>query len=421
MLRGLIDDFKEFPATMSICALWVVVFVLMVVNQVAQGSLPTLGKLVLGIQGGHPFGEMTLYELFQGEIWRPLTATFVHYGLLHIGMNLFMMYQLGGLIESWYGSWQFLAIYVAIGFGGNLLSALVRHALGSNPHMASGGGSTVLLGLAGLCAVVGWRSRTQIGDYLRSQMVGLLVATALLGQIVPIIDNWGHAGGALVGMLIGFAHRRLIRTAHRPMAKWMGGLALVLLIAAGAAQVRDDRIEATRRGHAEQLQQRLTSALGRLRAAESSTRTLQETWDFYRLARERSRLDHMTFMPEAFRRSRENLRFVPATPPPLAIEPLVLWDSTDEAFRAELKRHLDRLDALRGDLATGPTAADFQRLRSLLAQVLDRPPSDRVVLEFLGHLTALIRHVQQDQNNARAQFEALLQQEGLTVSRPRKT
>ena len=71
------------------------------------------------------------------------------------------------------------------------------------------------------------------------------------------------------------------------------------------------------RGHVEQLQQRLTSVLGRMRAAESSTRTLQETWDFYNLAKDRSRLDHLTLIPEAFRHSRENRRFVPAMPPPI--------------------------------------------------------------------------------------------------------
>ena len=54
-------------------------------------------------------------------------------------------------------------------------------------------------------------------------MVGLLIATAVLGRMVPIIDNWGHAGGALTGAAIGFAHRILIRTAQRPVAKWVGG------------------------------------------------------------------------------------------------------------------------------------------------------------------------------------------------------
>jgi membrane associated rhomboid family serine protease len=384
MLRGLIDEFKEFPATMALCALWVVVFVLMVVNQMAHGSVPTLGKLVLGIQGGHPFGEMTLDGLYRGEIWRPLTATFVHYGLLHIGLNLFMMYQLGALIESWYGPWQFLAVYAAIGYGGNLLSALIRHALGSNPLMASGGGSTVLLGLAALCAVVGWRSRTRIGDYLRSQMVGLLIATALLGQIVPIIDNWGHAGGALIGAMIGFAHRILIRTAHRPVAKWAGGLALILLVACGAAQVRDDLGESSRASRAARMSQ-----------------TLRETWNFYLIVMQRSRLDHSTLIPDVYRRESFGSARVPApetgSPESRSAGPLSPLDSPDEAFRAELKRRLDQLDAFRDDLGTGPTAADFRRFRSVLAQVLDRPPSDRVVLEMYGHLHALLRQAQPNQ------------------------
>ena len=245
MVRRLIDDFREFPATMILCSLWVIVFALMVLDQKAQGHVPTKDELVLGVRGGHPFGELTVNALLQGEIWLPLTATFVHYGLLHLGMNLYMMYQLGAVVETWYGPWQFLAVYVVIGFGGNLLSALVRHALGSNPRVASGGGSTVVLGLVALCAVVGWRSRTRIGTVLRSQMVWLLAATALLGLIVPIIDNWGHAGGALTGAAIGFAHRILIRTAHRPVAKWSGALAVLLLIASAVAQVRDNRTEAS--------------------------------------------------------------------------------------------------------------------------------------------------------------------------------
>jgi rhomboid protease GluP len=411
MLRGLIDDFKEFPATMTFCALWVVVFVLMVLNQVSQGSVPTLGRLVLGIQGGHPFGQMTLKDLFQGEIWRPLTATFVHYGLLHIGMNLFMMYQLGGLVESWYGPWQFVAVYVATGYGGNLLSALVRHALGSNPEVASGGGSTVILGLAAVCAVVGWRSRTRIGDYLRSQMVGLLVVTALLGQIVPIIDNWGHAGGALVGTAIGFAHRILIRTAHRPVAKWAGWLGILLLIASAAAQIRDDRIEAIARGRSRQLLQiRLASARKRVLAAQQMPTTLQETWDFYRLATLRSQFDHASLIPESIRLAPSEPRPVPQLAKPATAGGLSLWDSSDEEFRAELKRHLDRLDALRDDLGTGPTKDDFERLSSILGQVLTRPPDGRTFQEFFGHLIALIRRANQNHTTARAQFESLLQQ-----------
>ena len=68
-------------------------------------------------------------------------------------------------------------------------------------------------------------------------MVGVLIATALLGLMVEFVDNWGHTGGALTGAAIGFAHRILIQTAHRPVAKWLGGLAILLLIASGGAHV----------------------------------------------------------------------------------------------------------------------------------------------------------------------------------------
>jgi membrane associated rhomboid family serine protease len=429
MLRSLIDDFQEFPATMTFCALWVVVFALMVLEQVIHGPTPTLGKVVLGIQGGHPFGDLTLNDLFQGEIWRPLTATFVHYGLIHLGLNLFGMYQLGALAESWYGPWQFVAVYVAIGYGGNLLSALARHALGSDPRVASGGGSTVLLGLIALCAVVGWRSRTRFGAYVRSQMVWLLIATALLGLIVPIVDNWGHACGALIGALIGFAHRILIRTTQRPAAKVAGAVGVLALVAAAAAQIRDDRDEAR---HAAQWQGRLASAARRVMATESSKQALQEIGNFYLLARKRSLFDHMPLIEESLRhlpprpspKTRPNPKPAPApapaTPRPAEGTTLSYLDSPDEAFRNGLKRELERLDALKDELGNGPTAADFRRLRAILARVLDRPPSEWLVREFFGHLNALLRRAQQDQEAARAQIESLQQQArlGYGVAKP---
>jgi rhomboid protease GluP len=395
MLRGLIDDFRDLPATMALCGLWVVVFLLMVLDQAVQGAIPTPGRLFLGIPGARSFGAIMPGDLFQGEIWRPLTATFVHTGLLHIGMNLFMMYQLGGLVESWYGPWQFLAIYVVIGAGGNVFAALVRHALGAAPRM-SAGGSTVILGLAALCAVVGWRSRTRIGDYLRSQMVWLLIATALLGQIVPIVDNWGHAGGALVGALLGFAHRTLIRAPRRPMARWAGGLAVVLVVASGAAQIREDRLE--------------LAAFRRWQAATRTIQSLQEIASFYRVAVRRSRFEHMLLVNEASRHiPSESIPGAEQLGPGL-FKPLSLWDSSDEEFRAALERYLDQLGSLRADLGTGPTAADFQQLQALLGHVFIRFPSDRIVREFAIHLSALVRRAQQNQETARLQLETLRHQ-----------
>ena len=53
MVRRLIDEYREFPATMILGSLWVIVFAVMVLFQVVHGHLPTTGKLILGIRGSH--------------------------------------------------------------------------------------------------------------------------------------------------------------------------------------------------------------------------------------------------------------------------------------------------------------------------------------------------------------------------------
>jgi hypothetical protein len=267
----------------------------------------------------------------------------------------------------------------------------------------------VILGLVALCAVVGWRSRTRIGAFLRSQMVGLLIATAVLGQMVPIIDNWGHAGGALAGAAIGFTHRILIRTPKRPVAKWLGSLAVLLLAASGAAQIHDNRIEAraSRLASAHTRLQTLVLAESQLRTVEQTLQALQDLKVFYRLAAKRSLFERMPLIHEVDRRGPSEALHQGSVRRPSFVKPLSLLDSSDEEFRAELRWQLDLLDERRALLGTGPTATDFQRVRALLAQVLSWPPSERLALEFDAHLGVLYRYARRKEANTRAEVEAL--------------
>ena len=68
--------------------------------------------LVLGIGDGHRFGDLALQDLAHGEYWRLITSTFVHFSVLHLVLNLIAMYQLGTMVESWYGSLS-LSLYMA--------------------------------------------------------------------------------------------------------------------------------------------------------------------------------------------------------------------------------------------------------------------------------------------------------------------
>ena len=158
-LRKLTGEMKEFPATTTFCLLWIVVFVAMAATQLAGGVFPSWSKfLLLGIGDGHRFGDLSLQDLARGEYWRLITSTFIHFSVLHLVLNVIAMYQLGTMVESWYGTPQSIFIYGLTGGGGNLVSVLIRQGIGSNPRIHSGGGSVVIMGLVGLCAVVGLRS-----------------------------------------------------------------------------------------------------------------------------------------------------------------------------------------------------------------------------------------------------------------------
>ena len=280
---NLLADARECPATWTLAASWVVVFAALHFVQWRDGvPMPDGGfanPLAVSAQVGHRFGDLTWADVRHGEAWRLVTATFIHFSIVHVGMNAFGMVKLGQLMEPWYGSGPFLALCLAIGGLGNLVGGLIRQAIalgrsalaGTRVAQAwpawfevdavdgvnrsflihSGGGSTILLGLLGLGAVVGWRSKTRIGSFLRDQMVALLGFTAVLGfLLMNLIDNYGHAGGAIVGAGFGFIHRPLLHLSERSRwfrrACWAGSLALAATCIAAA--VGDAGLKADLRG-----------------------------------------------------------------------------------------------------------------------------------------------------------------------------
>jgi len=404
-----LQDIRECPATWSLAASWVLVFALM---QLAQAGRPDAappgsmaGPLPVSTATSHRFGDMTWAEVRRGEAWRLVTATFVHFGLIHLGMNLVGLIKLGRLIEPWYGPGPFLAACLTIGGLGNLAGGLLRQgvamaqAWAGGPALAwawpglagrfpapgpaaevsihTGGGSTILLGLIGLAAVVGWRSRTRIGSFLRDQMLVLVGFTALLGVLLHnLIDNYGHAGGALVGAAIGLVHRPMIRVAARPVVRRLSWAAAAALSAAClVAAARDDRAESALKG-------RFDEASGRYRADFQELLDLERLYVLYGRAvvRAAGRLDptlelDARAMVDLFDHG-----------PPLGLPPQ--GGTPDPAQlgrdRAELGQALDRLDAspaAPGDRA-GAVAADVDRLRALGRVAMEQPPGFEQAYEF---------------------------------------
>jgi membrane associated rhomboid family serine protease len=247
--RWLAREVRDYPATSCFCLSWIIVFLAMTYDHLASGSpLSALRWLVLGFGGGESFGDLTLTDLSRGQIWRLITCNFVHYSVVHLGLNLLAIYQLGSLLESWYGSYQFVFIYGLTGGGGNLLSALARLWTRSTREVHSAGGSVAIMGMVGLCAVAGWRSGSRDGKRLGRLMLIFIALTAGLGVIFPrFIDNWGHAGGLIVGAALGFAHRGLYARVGKPAAWGAGVLTGLVIAGSAAAQIVSDRRDAPAR------------------------------------------------------------------------------------------------------------------------------------------------------------------------------
>lgn len=226
------------PVTRIIVLSWVLVYLAMALH---QGSLHADSKN--WISGGirhstaYQFGSLTSDDVFRGQVWRVLTATFLHFSLVHLAINALVMYQLGREIEPWYGPWNFLALLTVIGGASNLLASLLRPVLNQSTAGQSGGGSGIICGLIGMIAVIGWRERSRFGNYILGQMAIQLAFIGFMGIVLPNVDNLVHASGALVGALAAFLDSPLQRTRLTKRARIAGTVAALLIAAAALAQI----------------------------------------------------------------------------------------------------------------------------------------------------------------------------------------
>lgn len=133
-----------------------------------------------------------------GEYWRFITPVFLHGGLLHVGVNMYSLYVLGPQLERHYGHWQFGVLYFTCGITGVVASFLFSDS-------ASLGASTAIFGLLGAFGIFLFQNR-KIFSGARGALNQVLRVGALnlLLGLLPGIDNWGHIGGLIGGVLVGF-------------------------------------------------------------------------------------------------------------------------------------------------------------------------------------------------------------------------
>ncbi|MEA3056835.1 MAG: hypothetical protein QOD30_2267 [Actinomycetota bacterium] len=154
-------------------------------NGVSRGTSDLVGRLALD-------GP----DVSSGEWYRLVTSGFLHFNLLHIGFNMFILYQLGLLLEPAFGRVRFGLLYVASLLGGSVGALLL------SPEALTAGASGAVFGC--MAAVVVALRRRGVG-VLQSNIGMLLIINLVLTFTVGGISIGGHLGGMAAGAAGGLA------------------------------------------------------------------------------------------------------------------------------------------------------------------------------------------------------------------------
>ena len=166
---------------MALCA-----FAFFVSFIVGRGSIVAYTLYRLGAVGGS--------AIRNGELWRLLTGTFLHAGLIHLLVNLYSLCIIGVQLENFVGKKKFIAIYLVSAISGSLMSSLFNTGI-------SVGASGALFGLLGSMLYFGYHYRLYLGNVLRAQIIPVIVLNLILGFTLSGIDNAAHIGGLIGGYL----------------------------------------------------------------------------------------------------------------------------------------------------------------------------------------------------------------------------
>ncbi|MDQ2888083.1 MAG: rhomboid family intramembrane serine protease [Chloroflexota bacterium] len=134
-----------------------------------------------------------------GQYWRIFTAMFIHFNLIHIGLNMLSLFLIGRVVELFYGKWRYLVIYLGSGILGGIATFFL------DPNVLAAGASGAIFGVFGALGVFYIVNRRALGAYGPSaigQWVFWLGLNLIWGFSTPGIGVLDHIGGLVAGILL---------------------------------------------------------------------------------------------------------------------------------------------------------------------------------------------------------------------------
>ena len=124
-----------------------------------------------------------------GEWWRLITSAFLHYGFLHLGMNMLVLWFIGPALEDYLGHGRYALLYIVSGLAG------AAGALIASSNSLTVGASGAIWGLMGAALVLEARRIYVFGG----QALGLVAINLVLTFVIPGVSIGGHIGGLIGG------------------------------------------------------------------------------------------------------------------------------------------------------------------------------------------------------------------------------
>lgn len=169
------------------------------------------------------FGGNNYLLVRSGEIWRIISAAFLHVSIIHLIVNMYSLAIIGTQVETFIGRFKFLFIYLVSDICGNLLSLVF-----TQNNIISVGASGAIFGLMGALLYFGYHYRLYLSNAIKNQIIPVIILNLILGFMVSGVDNAAHIGGLIGGYLAAMAIG--IENKSKARDKTNGWIVLCLLI-----------------------------------------------------------------------------------------------------------------------------------------------------------------------------------------------
>ena len=172
------------------------------------------------------FGDKFPVAIRIGQWWRLVTAGYLHGGLFHIFMNMWVLMDVGSMVEELYGPARMFVYYTVA----NIAGFYVSYLWSANPSL---GASAAIMGLIGVMIAFGMQHRSAIGDAIKGQYIRWVIWILIIGLLPGFaVDNAAHVGGLAAGFGLAYLFGQPRYTDSTTENIWKGASAVCVLLTA---------------------------------------------------------------------------------------------------------------------------------------------------------------------------------------------